>query len=139
MRVWVVCTRTRTRLPDGHMMLPNYVPAGRNIISYPSPYRVKPVGYSGFGYPLPSLGRTAAGEEESVTKRVYVCYLKKKGVYVCLLRSLSSTYVYACTIDTVLEQDVEEGRRRSTFCLFLPRASHHRVCLAAEDPVDARG
>jgi hypothetical protein len=53
MRVWVVCTRTR--LPDGYMMLPIYVPAGRNIIPYPSPYRVKPVGYSGFGYPLPSL------------------------------------------------------------------------------------
>jgi hypothetical protein len=34
-------------------MLPIYVLAGRNIIPYPSPYRVKPVGYSGFGYPLP--------------------------------------------------------------------------------------
>jgi hypothetical protein len=44
-----------TRLPDGYMMLPIYVPTGRNIILYPSPYRVKPVGYSGFGYPLPSL------------------------------------------------------------------------------------
>jgi hypothetical protein len=55
MRVWVVCTHTRTGLPDGYMMLPIYVPAGRNIIPYPSPYRVKPVGYSGFGYPLPSL------------------------------------------------------------------------------------
>jgi hypothetical protein len=32
MRVWVVCTHTRTRLPDGYMMLPIYVPAGRNII-----------------------------------------------------------------------------------------------------------
>jgi hypothetical protein len=51
MRVWVVCTHTRTRLPDGYMMLPIYVPAGRNT----SPYRVKLVGYSGFGYPLPSL------------------------------------------------------------------------------------
>jgi hypothetical protein len=56
MRVWVVRTHTRTRLPDGYMMLPIYVPAGRNIIPYPSLYRVKPVGYSGFGYPLPSLG-----------------------------------------------------------------------------------
>jgi hypothetical protein len=37
---------TRTRLPDGYMMLPIYVLAGRNIIPYPSPYRVKPVGYS---------------------------------------------------------------------------------------------
>jgi hypothetical protein len=55
MRVWVVCTHTRTRLPDGYMMLLIYVPAGRNIIPYPSPYRVKPVGYSGFGYLLPSL------------------------------------------------------------------------------------
>jgi hypothetical protein len=55
MRVWVVCTHTRTRLPDGYMMLPIYVLAGRNIIPYPSPYQVKPVGYSGFGYPLPSL------------------------------------------------------------------------------------
>jgi hypothetical protein len=55
MRVWVVCTHTRTHLPDGYMMLPIYVPAGRNIIPYPSPYRVKPVGYLGFGYPLTSL------------------------------------------------------------------------------------
>jgi hypothetical protein len=55
MRVWVVRTHTRTRLPDGYMMLSIYVPTGRNIIPYPSPYRVKPVGYSGFGYPLPSL------------------------------------------------------------------------------------
>jgi hypothetical protein len=55
LRVWVVCTHTRTRLPDGYMMLHIYVPVGRNIIPYQSPYRVKPVGYSGFGYPLPSL------------------------------------------------------------------------------------
>jgi hypothetical protein len=61
MRVWVVCTHTHTRLPDGYMMLPIYVPAGRNIIPYPSPYRVKPVGYSGFGYPLPSLGQRVPG------------------------------------------------------------------------------
>ena len=53
MRVWVVCTRTR--LPDWYMILPICVPAGRDMIPYPSPYRVKPVGYSGFGYPLPSL------------------------------------------------------------------------------------
>jgi hypothetical protein len=31
MRVLVVCTHTRTRLPDGYMMLPIYVPAGRNL------------------------------------------------------------------------------------------------------------
>jgi hypothetical protein len=55
MWVCVVCTHTCTCLPDGYMMLPIYIPAGRNIISYPSPYRVKPVGYSGFGYPLTSL------------------------------------------------------------------------------------
>jgi hypothetical protein len=55
MRVWVVCTHTRTRLPDGYMMMLIYVPAGRNIIPYPSTYRVKLVGYSGFRYPLPSL------------------------------------------------------------------------------------
>jgi hypothetical protein len=42
-------------LPDGYMMLVIYVPAGRNIIPYLSPYRVKPVEYSGFGYPLPSI------------------------------------------------------------------------------------
>jgi hypothetical protein len=55
--VWVVCTCTRTRVPDGYMMLPICVPAGRNIISYLPLYRVKPVGYSGFGYPLPSQSR----------------------------------------------------------------------------------
>jgi hypothetical protein len=36
MRVWVVCTHTRTRLPDGYVMLLIFVPAGRNIIPYPS-------------------------------------------------------------------------------------------------------
>jgi hypothetical protein len=60
MQEWVVCTRTRTRLPDGYMMLPIYVPAGRNIIPYSSPYRVKPVGYSGFGYPLPTPGAASS-------------------------------------------------------------------------------
>jgi hypothetical protein len=34
MRVWVVCTHTHIRLPDGYMMLPICVPAGRNIIPY---------------------------------------------------------------------------------------------------------
>jgi hypothetical protein len=58
MRVWVVCTHTRTCLRDGCMMLLIYEPTGRNIIPYPSPYRVKPVGYSGFGYPLSSLAST---------------------------------------------------------------------------------
>jgi hypothetical protein len=50
MRVWVVCTHTHThtRLTDEYMMLPIYVPAGRNIISYPALSRVKPVGYSVF-------------------------------------------------------------------------------------------
>jgi transposase InsO family protein len=37
------------------MFLPINIPAGREIIPYPPSYRVKPVGYSGFGYPLPSL------------------------------------------------------------------------------------
>jgi hypothetical protein len=35
--------------------LPNNVPTGTKFLPYPPPYRVKPVGYSGFGYPLPSL------------------------------------------------------------------------------------
>jgi hypothetical protein len=55
MRVWVVCTHTRTRLPDGYMMMPICIHTGRNIIPYSSPYRVKHVGYSGFGYSFPSL------------------------------------------------------------------------------------
>jgi hypothetical protein len=53
MRVWVVYTRTR--IPDGYRILPNNIPTGRKIIPYPPLYRVIPVGYSGFGYPLPSL------------------------------------------------------------------------------------
>jgi hypothetical protein len=55
MRVWVVYTRTRTRIPDGYRILSNNVPTGRKFIPYPPLYRVIPVGYSGFGYPLPSL------------------------------------------------------------------------------------
>jgi hypothetical protein len=57
MRVWVVYTRTRTRIPDGYKILSNNVPTGRKFIPYPPLYRVIPVGYSGFGYPLPSLQR----------------------------------------------------------------------------------
>jgi hypothetical protein len=55
MRVWVVRTHTRTRLPDGYMMLSISVPTGRLLIPYPSPYRVTHVRYSGFGYLLSSL------------------------------------------------------------------------------------
>jgi hypothetical protein len=58
MRVWVVYTRTRTRIPDGYRILSNNVPTGRKFIPYPPLYRVIPVGYSGFGYPLPSLDQT---------------------------------------------------------------------------------
>ena len=52
-RVWVVYTHTRTRIPDGYKNSSNNVPAGVKYLPYPPPYRVKPVGYSGFGYPLP--------------------------------------------------------------------------------------
>jgi hypothetical protein len=52
---------TRTRIPDGYEILPNNVPAGTKFLPYPPPYRVKPVGYSGFGYPLPFL--VATGED----------------------------------------------------------------------------
>ena len=54
MRVWVVYTHTRTRIPDGYKNSSNNVPTGAKYLPYPPPYRVKPVGYSGFGYPLPS-------------------------------------------------------------------------------------
>jgi hypothetical protein len=77
MRVWVVCTHTRTRLPDGYMMLPIYVSAGRNIISYPSPYRIKPVGYSGFGYPLPSLTLWARGRNGNALQLKWIARFPK--------------------------------------------------------------
>ena len=54
MRVWVVYTHTRTRIPDGYKNSSNNVPAGAKYLLYPPPYRVKTVGYSGFEYPLPS-------------------------------------------------------------------------------------
>jgi hypothetical protein len=66
MRVWVVYTRTRTRIPNGYMILLNNIPTGRKFISYPPLYRVIPVGYSGFGYPLPSL-RTHACRDRAAT------------------------------------------------------------------------
>ena len=53
-RVWVVYTHTCTRIPDGYKNSSNNVPVGAKCLPYPPPYRVKPVGYSGFGYPLPS-------------------------------------------------------------------------------------
>ena len=52
-RVWVVYTHIRTRIPDGYKNSSNNVSAGAKCLPYPSPYRVKPVGYSGSGYPLP--------------------------------------------------------------------------------------
>jgi hypothetical protein len=54
MRVWVVYTHTRTRIPDEYKNSSNNVPAGTKCLPYPSSYRVKLVGYSGFEYPLPS-------------------------------------------------------------------------------------
>jgi hypothetical protein len=51
MRVWVVCTCTHTRLPDGYMILPICVTAGRDMFPYPASCRVIPVGYPGFGIP----------------------------------------------------------------------------------------
>ena len=58
MRVWVVYTHTRTRIPDGYKNSSNNVPTGAKCLPYPPPYRVKLVGYSGFGYPLPSWVET---------------------------------------------------------------------------------
>jgi hypothetical protein len=55
MRVWVVYTRTRTRHTRWVYDFPNNIPTGRKFIPYPPLYRVIPVGYSGFGYPLLSL------------------------------------------------------------------------------------
>jgi hypothetical protein len=41
--------------------LPNNAPTGRKFIPYPPLYRVIPVGYSGFGYLLPSLRALSYG------------------------------------------------------------------------------
>jgi hypothetical protein len=43
------------RIPVGYMILSNNVPMGRTFILYPPLYRVIPVGYLGFGYPLPCV------------------------------------------------------------------------------------
>jgi hypothetical protein len=59
MRVWVVRTHTRTRLPDGYMMLPIYVPVGRNIIPYLSPYRGKTRQVLRFRVPIAISSRVA--------------------------------------------------------------------------------
>ena len=53
MRVWVVYTHSCTRIRDGYKNSSNNVPAGAKCLPYPPSYRVKPVGYSGFKYPLP--------------------------------------------------------------------------------------
>ena len=60
MRVWVVYTLTRTRIPDGYKNSSNNIPVGAKCLPYPPPYRVKPVGYSDFRYPLPSRVSTMA-------------------------------------------------------------------------------
>jgi hypothetical protein len=43
-----------------YILLLIYVPAGRNIIPYPSPCRLKPVGQSGFGYNTQTRRRPCA-------------------------------------------------------------------------------
>jgi hypothetical protein len=53
--VWVVHTYTRTRLPVGYNIMPINVPTGKEFIPYQPLCRVKPVEYTGFGYPLPSI------------------------------------------------------------------------------------
>jgi hypothetical protein len=53
-RVWVVYTQPVPVIPDGYRILSNNISTGRKFIPYLSLYRVKPVGYSGFGYPLAS-------------------------------------------------------------------------------------
>jgi hypothetical protein len=42
-------------IPDGYMILSNNVPAGDKMLPHPPLYRIKPIGFAGFGYPLPSL------------------------------------------------------------------------------------
>ena len=51
MRVWIVYTNTRTRIPDGYKNSSNNVTAGAKCLPYPPPYRVKPVGYSLTSWP----------------------------------------------------------------------------------------
>jgi hypothetical protein len=48
--------------------LPINIPVGREIIPYPPSYRVKPIGYTGFGSPLPSLSMPVLQLEGSDVK-----------------------------------------------------------------------
>jgi hypothetical protein len=50
--------------PMGIGFCPNNVPTGRKFIPYPPLYRVILVGYSGFGYPLPSLGTSSSTQHK---------------------------------------------------------------------------
>jgi hypothetical protein len=103
MLVWVVCTHTR--LPNGYMMLPIYVPAGRHIIPYPSPYRVKPVGYSGFGYPLPSLIITCYSAMVSIIRKKYGFHQNKWIMVWTLIDSVNQwcrrTYLWTNNMDWI--------------------------------------
>jgi hypothetical protein len=41
--------------PNGYKFVPTNVPAGKEVVPYPPLYQVQPVGYTSFGYILPSL------------------------------------------------------------------------------------
>jgi hypothetical protein len=68
-------------IPDGYMILSNNVPAGDKMLPHPHLYRVKPIGFAGFGYPLPSLVAEACWLRQLLGE--LCCPLRRDAIIYC--------------------------------------------------------
>ena len=97
LRVWVLGSHTRTRVPAGFSLSPIKKPVGLDISPYPCPNRVKTHRVSGFGYPLPSLLELLPESISQSSKLDKLSSLNQQNRLNCLLIQLEivfNVYIY---------------------------------------------